>query len=164
MTRQQRILTLAAALGLAASLAWAQLPKANTVVQVRVEPAQVKAKPGSAVAVSLVAQVQEGFHINSNQPLSNYLIPSRVELVEAPAFSLEAVEYPKGELRTFDFAPDEKLSVYEGTLKLPMRLKIKRGTPRGSRTVRVAFHYQACNDQLCLPPARREAVLKVDLE
>ena len=164
MRGARKTLALAAALGLAASLAWAQLPKANTVVQVRVEPAQVKAKPGGAVAVNLIAQVQEGFHINSNQPLSSYLIPSRVELVEAPAFSLEAVEYPKGALMTFDFAPDEKLSVYEGTLKLPVRLKVKRGTPRGSQTVRVAFHYQACNDQLCLPPAQREATLQVQLQ
>jgi len=163
MTRR-RILTLTAALGLAASVAWAQLPKASTVVQVRLEPAQVKTKAGGAATASLIAQVQEGFHINSNQPLQDYLIPSRVELVEAPSFSLDTVEYPKGELMTFDFAPDEKLSVYEGTLKLPLRLRVKRGTPAGSRTVRVVFHYQACNDQYCLPPAKREATLTVELQ
>ncbi len=160
----RRILTLTATLGLSASLAWAQQPKASTVVQVRVEPAQVKVKRGAAVSVNLIAQVQEGFHINSNQPLSSYLIPSRVELVEAPSFSLDTVEYPKGELKTFDFAPDEKLSVYEGTLKLPLRLRIKRGTPAGSQTVRVTFYYQACNDQLCLPPFKKEATLQIQLE
>jgi hypothetical protein len=162
MTR--RILTLAVALGLTATLAWAQMPKAATVVQVRLDPAQVKVKRGGAATASLIAQVQEGFHINSNQPLESYLIPSRVELVEAPAFSLDKINYPKGELKTFDFAPDEKLSVYEGTLKLPLRLRVKRGTPRGSHTVRVAFHYQACNDQFCLPPVKKEATLTVDLE
>lgn len=157
-------LTLACVLALAAVAAWAQMPKAATVVQVRVEPAQVKAKAGGAAKATLVAQVQEGFHINSNQPLESYLIPSRVELVEAPAFSLGKINYPKGELKTFDFAPDEKLSVYQGTLTLPLRLKVKRGTPRGSHTVRVAFHYQACNDQFCLPPVKKEAALKVELE
>jgi hypothetical protein len=100
------------------------MPKAATVVQMRVEPAQVKAKAGGAATATLVAQVQEGFHINSNQPLESYLIPSRVELVEAPAFSLDKINYPKGELKTFDFAPDEKLSVYEGTLTLPLRLQV----------------------------------------
>ena len=164
MTVAQKALALACAVGLAATLAWAQMPKAANVVQVRLEPAQIKAKRGGAATTSLIAQVQEGFHINSNQPLESYLIPSRVELVDAPAFSLDKIDYPKGELKTFDFAPDEKLSVYEGTLKLPLRLKVKRGTPRGSQTVRVAFHYQACNDQLCLPPYKKEATLQIQLE
>ena len=160
----RRFLTLTLTLALASLAAWAQMPKAASVVQVRLEPAQVKAKLGGTASVNLVAQIQEGFHINSNQPLEKYMIPSKVELVEAPAFTLGRIEYPKGELKTFDFAPDEKLSVYEGRLTLPLRLKVKRGTPRGSHTVRVAFHYQACNDQFCLPPFKKEATLQVELQ
>ncbi|MCI0403523.1 MAG: protein-disulfide reductase DsbD N-terminal domain-containing protein [Acidobacteria bacterium] len=160
-----RRLTLAAALAalLAPQCGTAQFPRAENVVQVRVEPATVKAKAGNAATTTLVAVIQEGFHINSNQPTESYLIPTRVELVEAGPFALDKIEYPKGELKTFAFAPDEKLSVYEGTVKLPLKLRAKAGT-RGSHALRLAFHYQACNDQVCLPPAKREATLRIDLE
>ncbi len=161
-----RRLTLAAACAtlLVPQCGLAQFPRAETVVQVRVEPASVKTKAAAPAAATLVAVIQDGFHINSNQPAQDYLIPSRVELIEAGPFSLDKIEYPKGELKSFDFAPDEKLSVYEGTVKLPLRLRAKAGTRAGSHTLRLAFHYQACNDQVCLPPAKRETTLKIDLE
>jgi DsbC/DsbD-like thiol-disulfide interchange protein len=161
-----RRLTLAAAVAalLVPQCGTAQLPRADTVVQVRVEPASVKAKAGNAATATLVAVIQEGFHINSNQPSESYLIASRVELVEAGPFTLNKIDYPKGELKSFEFAPDEKLSVYEGTVKLPLRLRAKAGTRAGSHTLRLAFHYQACNDEVCLPPAKRETTLKIDLE
>lgn len=161
-----RRLTLAAAVAalLVPQCGTAQFPRADTVVQVRVEPASVKTRAASPAAATLVAVIQDGFHINSNQPSESYLIASRVELIEAGPFTLDKIDYPKGELKTFDFAPDEKLSVYEGTVKLPLRLRAKAGTRAGSHTLRLAFHYQACNDQVCLPPAKREATLKVELE
>ena len=161
-----RRLTLAAAAAalLLPQCSSAQFPRADTVVQLRVEPASVKTNAAAPAAATLVAVIQDGFHINSNQPTETYLIASRVELLEAGPFTLDKIDYPKGEFKTFDFAPDEKLSVYEGTVKLPLRLRVKPGTRAGSHTVRLAFHYQACNDQVCLPPAKRETTLKVDLE
>ena len=168
-----RRLTLAAAAAalLLPQCGAAQFPRAEEVVQVRVEPASLKSKaaarpgaPWAPAAATFVAVIQQGFHINSNQPSESYLIASRVELLDAGPFTLDKIDYPKGELKTFDFAPDEKLSVYEGTVKLPLRLRAKAGTRAGSHTLRLAFHYQACNDQVCLQPAKREATLKVELE
>jgi thiol:disulfide interchange protein DsbD len=162
MMRRLTLAAVATAL-LAPQCGTAQFPRAENVVQVRVEPASVKAKAGAPTAATLVAVIQEGFHINSNQPTESYLIATRVELVEPGPFALDKIEYPKGELKSFAFAPDERLSVYEGTLKLPLRLRAKNGA-RGSHTLRLAFHYQACNDSVCLPPAKREASLKIDFE
>ncbi|MBI2956501.1 MAG: hypothetical protein HYY26_04220 [Acidobacteria bacterium] len=142
----------------------AQLPKAETVVQVRVEPAQLAAKSGRAADFTVVATIREGFHINSNKPLQDYLIPTRVELAEEGPFVLEGLKFPAGELKSFEFAPDEKLSVYEGTVKVAARLRAKAEAPTGQHTVRLIFHFQACNDQLCLPPARREVTLSVKLD
>lgn len=149
---------------LLAGALWAQLPKPEDVVEVRLEPSRLETHSGATAAFTLVAIIREGFHINSHKPLQDYLIPTRVELPEASPFVLDKVDYPAGELKSFGFAPDEKLSVYEGTLKLPLRLRAKPGAPAGSQTVPLAFHFQACNDQLCLRPARREAALKVLLK
>jgi hypothetical protein len=138
-----------------------QMPKPETVVQVRVEPTEVRVQPGATAAVTLLATIKEGFHINSNKPVQEYLIPTRVELLEAPLFAVEKADFPPGELKAFGFAADEKLSVYEGTVRVPLTLRPKPDAPVGSHNLRLAFHYQACNDRFCLRPAQREVVLKV---
>jgi len=149
----------AGALGI--TLASEQLPKPETVVQVRVEPAAVSVKPGATATATLLATIKRGFHINSNKPVQEYLIPTRVELLEAPLFVLEKADFPLGELKAFEFTPDEKLSVYEGTVRVPLELRAKPDATTGSHHLRLAFHYQACNDRFCLRPAQREVVLKI---
>lgn len=141
----------------------AQLPKPQDVVQVRLEPAQLKIRPGARATLTLVATIREGFHINSHRPKPDYLIPAEVELVEAPSFVLDTVSFPPGKLKAFAFSSGEKLSVYEGTVRLPLRLRVKPGTPAGTHTARLVFRYQACNDQICLRPAQREATLTVQV-
>jgi hypothetical protein len=140
----------------------AQMVKPETVVEVRVEPARVKLTAGAAAGFTVVAVVLEGFHINSNKPAQEYLIPTRLELIEAAGFELEKVTFPAGELKSFGFAPDEKLSVYEGTVKVRARLRAKSAAV-GAHTLRLVFHYQACNDQICLRPAQREVKLAVNV-
>lgn len=142
----------------------AQMPKPETVVQLRVEPAVVKGKGGRPLEATLVAVIQKGFHVNSHQPVQDYLIPTRVVLAEPGPFVLEKTTYPEGELKSFGFAPDEKLSVYDGTVKIPVRLRSKPRAPAGTHTLRLAFHYQACNDQYCLRPTRRDVALQVQLQ
>ncbi len=161
-TTATRLAALALGLALAAAATAQRPPKPEEVVQVRVEPALVEARAGGQATFTLVATIREGFHVNSNQPLQEYLIPTRVELLTTELFALEKVDYPKGELKSFGFSPDEKLSVYDGTLRLPIALRAK-DADAGSHTVRVAFHYQACNDEICLRPTKREAQLTVRL-
>jgi hypothetical protein len=136
-------------------------PKPETVVEVRMEPARLEGVAGTGLGVTLVASIREGFHINSHQPLEDYLIATRVELVDTPQADLEKVHYPAGELKSFGFAPGEKLSVYEGVLRFPLQLRLKAGTEPGSHALQLRFHYQACNDQLCLRPAHKQVSLVV---
>lgn len=161
-TTATRLAALALGLALATAAIAQRLPKPEDVVQVRVEPARVEARADGQATFTLVATIREGFHVNSNQPLQEYLIPTRVELLTTELFALEKVDYPKGELKSFGFSPDEKLSVYDGTLRLPIALRVKDGGV-GTHTVRVAFHYQACNDEICLRPTKRETQLTVRL-
>lgn len=170
-----RVLVLLLA-GVLVAAAGAQSVKPETVVKLRVEPARVQLAPGGAAEIALVATIREGFHINSNKPAADYLIPSKLELAgpapapeasgsagRGPGFDLEKVSYPAGELKSFEFAPDEKLSVYEGTVKISAQLRAKPETPAGTHAVRLTFQFQACNDQICLRPARGEVTLPVQV-
>ncbi len=159
----KRIAVLVAGLTLACGLA-AQMPKPEEVVEVRAEPMRLATKRGGTSAVTLLATVRAGFHINSNKPAEEYLIPTRVELVEGAPFVLVNARFPAGELKSFGFAPEDKLSVYQGTVKVPLKLRAQPDAPAGSYTLKLAFHYQACNDQICLRPARKEVALTVRVE
>lgn len=131
------------------------------VVTPRIKPALVELQKGETATVTLVASILEGYHINSTKPLEDYLIPSRVEL-DSEGFELIEAKFPAGELKSFSFS-EEKLSIYEGTLRVPLRLRAKKETAPGSYTVRIVFHYQACNDRICLRPAKRTATFTVQL-
>lgn len=161
MKRLAYLVAVLSAVAIGLTLARAQMPKPETVVQVRVEPLELSVKPGAKFAATLLATIKPGFHINSNKPVQEYLIPTRVELLDAALFALEKADFPPGEMKAFGFAPDEELSVYEGTLRVPLELRAKPGAATGNHNLRLAFHYQACNDRFCLRPAQREVGLKV---
>src|SRR5690242_5588700 len=72
-------------------------------------------KPGQ---VELRFHVASGFHINSNTPKSEFLIPTVLKLDPPTDIMIGKVTYPKGEELSFPFAPDEKLSVYSGTFDI----------------------------------------------
>lgn len=163
MRRRSSLLLLGFAGLLGLSLA-AQVPKPETIVQLQASPARFDLKRGSTATVVLAATILKGFHINSNKPTEEYLIPTRVELPEGSPLVLVEAGFPVGELKSFGFAPEDKLSVYEGTVKVSLKLQAKPDAKPGLETLRLAFHYQACNDQLCLRPARREITLSVRIQ
>lgn len=148
----------------AASPAAAPLPKPEEVVALRVEPLRVNTRAGAAVDVTLFASIKKGFHLNSDKPTLEYLVPTRVEVLNPSVLRLEKAEYPDGELKSFGFAPDEMLSVYEGLVRVPVTLRMKFSAPVGVHEVRLALHYQACNDRLCLRPAQRTVQVSVQVE
>ena len=147
----------------AAMVASAQLAvRPEEVVKLKLDPARVELKKGGTADLSLQAAILRGYHVNSSKPLEDYLIPSRVEL-QSDEFELEEAKFPEGELKAFDFS-EEKMSVYEGTLRVPLRLRARKGTAAGAYTAEVTFYYQACNDRLCLRPAKRTATLTLKLQ
>ncbi|MFQ5927176.1 MAG: protein-disulfide reductase DsbD domain-containing protein [Terriglobia bacterium] len=156
------------------------LPKPEAVVTLRAEPARVRLVPGGTATLTLKVEILPGFHINSNKPLQQYLIPTAVFLPApdrpepsggtGPAvpklreeFELAGASYPKAELKTFGFAPDEKLAVYEGTVEIGVRLRAHLTARPGERKLALGLRYQACNDRICLRPAKRHLTLNLEV-
>ena len=151
------------------SASWAQkLPKPEDVVALRAEPARLRLRrPGATATLKLKVEILPGFHINSNKPLEDYLIPTEVFLPASPqtpdGFELAGASYPKAELKTFSFAPGEKLAVYEGTIEVAVRLRARPEAQPGTHALALGLRYQACNDQVCLRPAERQLTLTIDV-
>ena len=138
-----------------AAAAWAQGLRDLSQSQERVTagPAgPVRVRAGSAAKVELPFRVAPGFHINSNQPKSDLLIPTLVHLDPPTDILVGKVEYPAGKDVSFSFAPTEKLNVYQGDFAVTALVSAARRTSPGRYRVRGALKYQACDDRACYPP------------
>jgi len=139
-----------------------KLPPAKDVVKPKVYVSLDKVPRGRAFDVAVVSEIMPGFHVNSNKPSEDYLIPTQL-LPDLPAgFKVLRTTYPAGKLIKFEFS-EKKLSVYEGTFTLRMRIQAPTGAPLGKTTLPLTLRYQACNDFACLPPVKIPVALEIDL-
>jgi hypothetical protein len=153
MTRLRLQSVLALLTLLAAALAQDGLvPKAPMVIALPARP--VAMAPGGSVRVELRFRVSPGYHINSNQPHSDLLIPTRLKLSPPASFTPGTVLYPEGKDLSFAFSPKEKLNVYAGDFMVRAELRALGSAPAGSYKVPGELRYQACNDRACFPPTK----------
>lgn len=145
------VILLSVALGLAA-----QLGSSNrTGPSVSAAPvAPVTVARGGSAAVELDFRVAKGFHINSNQPTSEYLLPTALKLDPPSDIVIANLAYPPGQDYSFSFAPDEKLNVYTGDFTVRGTVKTTRTVPAGTYRVHGTLSYQACDNAACYPPKK----------
>ncbi|BFM20149.1 thioredoxin domain-containing protein [Gilvimarinus japonicus] len=94
------------------------------------------------VSIELQFSLKEGWHINSNEPLQDYLVPTIVK-----STSELLVEYPRRNVLRLGFQ-DEPLSLFDGEFKI----LISKKPDEVIRRTKISVPLQACNDELCLLP------------
>jgi hypothetical protein len=135
---------------LLASLASAQEGKAP---RVSVAPIPlVTAARAAQTMVNLNFRVASGFHINSNAPKSEFLIPTTLKMDLPTDINLGKIEYPEGKDMTFPFSPDEKLSVYSGDFTIAVAVHPLHAVQPGKYVMHGLLRYQACDNAQCFPP------------
>jgi hypothetical protein len=107
---------------------------------------------GKAGTVDLHFRVAGGFHINSNTPKSEFLIPTVLKLTAPTDIVVGKVIYPPGEEMSFPFAPSEKLSVYSGAFILGVVVRPLASVVPGKYAFHGQLKYQACDKAACYPP------------
>jgi len=112
----------------------------------------ISQRTGNDIRGIVTATIQSGWHINSNKPLDDFVIPTKLSFDDA---DLVTAEFPPHTVRSFTFSGDQKLAVFEGTVQIPFTAKLKSGD-----AIHGKLHYQACNDNVCLPP--RDAEVTID--
>ena len=136
---------------LAASLSSAQtLGKAPTL-EVAAIPL-VTAQRAQATMVNLNFRVPAGYHINSNAPKSEYLLPTALKMDLPTDIILGKIAYPAGEETSFPFSPDEKLSVYTGDFTIALGVHPLHSVVPGKYVIHGVLRYQGCDNAQCFPP------------
>lgn len=110
-----------------------------------------KIRPGDEFKIGVKARLNKEWHINSNKPSEEFLIPTVVELTEIEGLEFGEVHYPEGEMKKFEFS-ETPLSVYEGDVIIWATVKANDFFTPGEIKLAGKFSYQACNDVSCLIP------------
>jgi hypothetical protein len=121
----------------------------------------VRAKIGSTVEVPVPLSLQEGFHVNSNRPPDEYLIPLRLTWSKG-ALEAGEVVYPKPAMYKIQSEP-KPLSVYSGNFELTAKFNVPPTAVTGPIGMNGKLRYQACNDKACLPPKDLDVNVQLDI-
>jgi hypothetical protein len=125
----------------------------SNAARVTVAPvAQVTAMRTKDTVVDLDFRVTPGFHINSNAPKSEFLIPTKLNMDVPTDIALGKIEYPAGQDVSFPFSPDEALNVYTGDFTVKVAVHPLHSVVPGKYVMHGFLRYQACDNAQCFPP------------
>src|SRR5215831_9431617 len=158
MIAAKRLPQLALLVLMSAGFASTQLGKAPSVSMAPV--ATVTAPQAKQTVVPLSFRVTSGFHINSNTPKSEFLIPTALRISPPTDLAITKLTYPAGKDMSFPFAPDEPLNVYSGDFTVTMKVRPLHTVMPGKYAIHGELKYQACDNAACYPPKK----LPVDFE
>lgn len=110
------------------------------------------AAPGSTVPITLVATIDDGWHLYSTTQPSGGPIPTRISVGPSSIFAeAGALAFPKPTV-----APDPNFGInvetYQRTVTFTVPVHVAADARRGVDTVALLARFQACNASLCLPP------------
>lgn len=121
----------------------------HTQVYVSLEPVP----QGRPFEIAAVLEVAQGYHVQANKVLAEYLIPLTLTPELPAGFRVVSSSYPKAQVKKFPFSA-QPMAVYEGRFVVRMTLEPAESIPAGPVKIPMTLRFQACNDQLCLPPAK----------
>jgi hypothetical protein len=124
--------------------------KAPSVTVAPIPP--VTATRTEQTKVEVDFRVATGFHINSNTPKSEFLIPTKLSMDVPTDITLGKTEYPVGKDVSFPFQPDEALNVYTGDFAITLTVHPLHSVVPGKYVMHGVLRYQACDNAQCFPP------------
>jgi cytochrome c biogenesis protein CcdA len=109
------------------------------------------AHPGSTIHAAIEFRFPGKYHVQSNRPLDEFLIPTIFTVTPPEGITVREVVYPEPEMfEVFGF--DEPLAVFEQTFVIGVALEVGDAVAPGRFPIKSELAYQACDDRQCLMP------------
>jgi len=116
---------------------------------------------GATARLAVQLTVEEGWHVNSDEPGDEFSMPTTLEWRLPEGWSLDAVEYPSGRRLTFSFS-ESPIEVWEERVVIIAAVGVPAAAA-GRAELSVTVTAQACNDRQCLPPVPVKAAATVEV-
>jgi DsbC/DsbD-like thiol-disulfide interchange protein len=121
---------------------------------------QLSIKRGASAPQTIKVVVLPGFHVNSDKPRDEFLIPLKLTWTGGP-LEAKTINYPKPEEIK---VAGQTLVVFTGSFAIQTDFKAPPNAAPGPATVTGKLHYQACNSDMCFRPATVDVRLPVVIE
>ena len=130
------------------------------------EAPKVSGKRNETVQAKIPVTVKSGYHVNSNTPSDELLIPLKLTWKSTGSLEAGTITYPKPTVQRFEFQlPKEKpLSVYVGNFEVLANFKVAANAPAGPGMAVGQLRYQACSDKACYPPKNAEVTIPYQVQ
>ena len=122
-------------------------------VQWTISPKTATVAPGAKAYFNLTANIQPGWHLYSPTTPPGGPNPTKISLIENPAFSKWSVYRPKP-VRKFDANFNIDTETYTGSAVFLIEA-LTASSSAGVIPTSVTARYQACTDVSCLPPVKK---------
>ncbi len=132
-------------------VASSQVPSGRDVVKPEIYASLDPVARGSSFQIAVVMKIRPGFHVNAREKSEDYLIATDLKAALPAGFNGGEVSYPKGKLEKFAFSKIP-LNVYQDTMILRLPVTALASAPLGEQHIPLKLRYQACSNELCLPP------------
>jgi thiol:disulfide interchange protein len=122
-----------------------------------------KVAAGSTVMLRLHAQIADGYHLYSFTTPGGGPIKTTASLQSRPAIKDFRVYQPKPE-RYRDPNLNVPVETFKGGIDFLLSAKLANDASAGDTIVTASVRYQACSDQICLPPTTKTAATSIKVE
>ena len=121
-----------------------------------------KAYQGEKFQFAVKGTIKDTWHINSNKPNEDFLIPTVVKLSNDNGFTLTNITYPEAKNVEFGFS-DKPVSVYEGDIIIHGDINVPSETQLGNYELYLEMTYQACNNMSCMAPVTLRDTINIEV-
>jgi len=129
----------------------AESPSQSAVLKVHTAASQDKIVSGQEFYLAIVLNIAPGLHINSDQPLGEFFIPTKVTFESQTGFSFGMPIFPQAAMKLFSFSED-KLSIFEGETVIVVPISTSPDLELSEKVIKGHVSYQGCTDTMCFAP------------
>lgn len=119
-------------------------------------------KPGSTGEAVFVLRIAPGYHVNSQNPTDEYLIPTTATVSSDLPAAVGPVSYPMAS--SWASVTGETLSVYQGEVRFTVPAAVAPTAQSGTYHLKLTVRFQTCSETACLAPQEQSATVAVVIE
>ena len=131
------------------------------VVSIKAYVVKDSANTGGLLSAEVILNIKDGWHINANKPLDDYLTPTEIVLKDSSDFVIKKIKYPPPQITRLSFS-DTELALYENGITIRLSLKEKDVKKAIPDVIKFELQYQPCNNQTCLFPVAKSFAIKTN--
>ncbi|MEQ1885852.1 MAG: protein-disulfide reductase DsbD domain-containing protein [Bryobacteraceae bacterium] len=124
-------------------------------------PQRAKVKLGGTGDGVVALQLRDGYHVNSNAPADQYLIPLKLTWTPGQV-EAASVDFPKPQSVKLGFS-EKPVLIFSNAFQIVTHFKTTASATPGLTLATGKLRYQACNDKMCLAPKTVDVTIPVEI-